>query len=183
MIRILFSLIVITLLSCSSNIQPDPVYRETVVRGEREKVEGEIFDPQESIKSLTHIFSEADIKAERKVGNVKRDENFIHLFWQEKKRILNKHYGIVWKSPAELNPEIEYGGYGQPKISDKEASSIENYLRSLGYLESEAILSIRRGFNGEVSLYSETRSSNQLKQYTLNGVGERWKLISEFIVE
>lgn len=33
---------------------------------------------------------------------------FCHLVWEVKKRILDEKYGIKWKSPSELNPEIFY---------------------------------------------------------------------------
>ena len=28
-----------------------------------------------------------------------------HVYWQHKKQILRKEYGIVWRSPQDLNPE------------------------------------------------------------------------------
>jgi hypothetical protein len=28
------------------------------------------------------------------------------MFWAEKKRILNQKYGINWKTPPEMNPEV-----------------------------------------------------------------------------
>lgn len=33
---------------------------------------------------------------------------FCHLYWATKKRILKERYGIDWKSPAELNPCVNF---------------------------------------------------------------------------
>jgi hypothetical protein len=98
-------------------IQPDPVYRETEVRQSRPRLNGEVFDPQESDPALKDNFALVDRKAERVVGNVKRDSKFILHFWDAKKRILKDQFGIQWEAPVELNPGIKYDGYGQPKIT------------------------------------------------------------------
>ena len=31
---------------------------------------------------------------------------YCHSYWAEKKRILKEDYGIDWKTPGELNPEV-----------------------------------------------------------------------------
>ena len=73
--------------------------------------------------SLRSAFSAAD-QAERAVGNVPRDSKFIFHFWKVKKRILSKDYGISWRTPAEINPHIQYASYGQPEVTDLEKQSL-----------------------------------------------------------
>ena len=95
--------------ACSSyEIQRDPVFEETKIRNARPKLDREIFDEKEFEAIYRQSFVDADLIAERKVANVKRDENFILEFWQQKKKILelypkpdvtntlDKINGIVW---------------------------------------------------------------------------------------
>jgi hypothetical protein len=81
-------------------IQPDPVYRETEVRQSRPRLNGEVFDSQESDPALKNKFALVDRKAERAVGNVPRGSKFILHFWEAKKRILKDQFGIQWKTPS-----------------------------------------------------------------------------------
>jgi hypothetical protein len=128
--------VLVLLAACSSTvrsgaaIQPDPVYRETEVRHARPRLNGELFDPSESDPALASAFASADQKAERLVGNTKRDSQFITKFWSEKKRILKAEFGVTWRTPAEMNPQIRYANYGQPMLTDEERSALES-LRKL----------------------------------------------------
>jgi hypothetical protein len=94
-------------------VQPDPVYRETLLRHSRPQLDAEQFDPQESDLMLKDTFAKADAKAERKVANVPRNDRFIYKFWAAKRRILLREFGITWNTPADLNPGIKYESYGQ----------------------------------------------------------------------
>src|SRR5438067_2189468 len=110
-------------------IQADPVWRETAVRHARPRAAGEKFDPQESDPKLREVFAAADAAAKRRVANVKRDEKFIFHFWSAKKDVLRHKYGIDWKSPAELNPQMAYASYGQPQITQREIDEITPVIR------------------------------------------------------
>jgi hypothetical protein len=33
---------------------------------------------------------------------------FCHLFWKTKKQILRDKYGIKWRSPQEMNPDVAF---------------------------------------------------------------------------
>lgn len=163
--------------------QPDPIYRETEIRNERPRASGEIFDIQEINPNLTLKFSEADKKAEIRVGNVNRDASFIHKFWQEKKSILLKDYNIEWRSPAELNPGISYGDYGQPEVTESEGEYILRYLESNGHSVSEAVIEIWREFEGAVHLSTEVENTNMMREYKLLGSQDQWKLIEIYFVQ
>ena len=78
--RVLVLIAAIGLSSAAYAIQPDPIYRETIIRHARPRIVGEKFDPQESDPKLRAAFAAADAAAERRVGNVKRDGKFIFHF-------------------------------------------------------------------------------------------------------
>lgn len=96
--RIFASCVVAGITSVANAIQPDPIYRETILRHARPRAAGEKFDPQEIDPKLRPAFAAADAAAERRVGNVKRDDRFVFRFWSEKKKILRQKYGIDWKN-------------------------------------------------------------------------------------
>ena len=59
-------------------------------------------DPLEDDPQFKDRVKAAEREAEKELANVSRGRGFCHRFWSTKKRILKK-YGLVWKSPAELN--------------------------------------------------------------------------------
>src|SRR5262249_28302743 len=141
----------ISLAGCSATVARDPVYRETEIRQARPRLSGERFDSQESDANLQAIFSAADMKAERAVGDVPRDEKFISHFWEAKRRILEQEYEITWKSPAELNPQIRYANYGQPEVTAAESQALRDQVQSR-LSPSESISGILREFEGDVGV-------------------------------
>jgi hypothetical protein len=166
-------IVAILLVACTTyDIQPDPVYRETLVRHARPQVFGEQFDQQEYREDLATIFSAVDAAAERRVGNIERDENFIFVFWEEKKALLREEHGIEWSSPAELSPAVEYGSYGQPQLSDAERHSLAESVRSYLTHEGEEIHHMRRTFDGTVYVYSNF--DDVVIQHILSGHDETW---------
>ncbi len=163
------------------DIEPDPIFRETAVRHSRPKDPQEQYDAQEYDPSLESVFVEADAITERLVGNVSRDENFGMTFWSTKKRLLSQEYGIEWRSPAELNPTIEYGSYGQRKLNDAEKFRIETVI--LPHLESEnaEVTLIQRRFAGEV--WAWATSDEETIQFILAGHKDTWEVVSFGLVE
>ena len=155
-------------------IQPDPVYRETEVRQARPRLIGEVFDPGESEPALKGTFATADRKAERAVGNVPRNSEFILHFWKAKKRILNDQFGIQWKTPAELNPNIKYANYGQPKITDTEERSLRAMVAPRLSSRSEDVRGINRSFEGIASVWTRDRQTQQIREYRFAGHDESW---------
>jgi hypothetical protein len=68
-----------------------------------------VHDPQENESKLKEAFSYADAKAICGLQNAPPEyPSFILLFWKVKKSILFREYGIHWKSPADLNPKIDF---------------------------------------------------------------------------
>ncbi len=51
-------------------------------------------------------------KVDKMVNEILKDEprmrGFCHRYWATKKKILREHYGIIWYTPAERNPDIRY---------------------------------------------------------------------------
>ena len=174
-----FAILAVLLVSgCSvATRQPDPIYRETIVRHERPAIEGERFDPQEFDPQLKETFAEADRRAEKMVGNVERNNDFVQTFWKAKKRILEKKFAITWSSPADLNPEIQYGNYGQPEVTPLERESIFAIIRSR--LDAgETVVAIWREFKGEVWLTTRLEGREDTKYFVLVGHDQTWEVKS-----
>jgi hypothetical protein len=158
-------------------IDPDPVYRETEVRQSRPRLNGEVFDLQESDPSLKDKFALVDRKAERVVGNVPRDSKFILHFWEAKKRMLKDQFGIRWKTPAELNPRITYDGYGQPKITAAEDHALRALVAPRLSSSSEEVRGVDRNFEGVAEVWTSDRQIQQIELYTFAGHDDQWTFI------
>jgi hypothetical protein len=167
----------------AEDIQPDPVYRETEVRLSRPMVSGEKFDPQESDPALKEKFTIADRQAERAVGNVERDSEFIFHFWKAKKRILRDQFGIQWKTPAELSPDVAYANYGQPKITNSENHTLRALVAPRLSSASEKIQGIDRSFEGVASVWTRDLQTDQMREYQFVGHDESWKFIQVLELE
>lgn len=171
---IIIALAVICCSCVSGSIQRDPIYRETTVRQARPKLEAERFDPQEKVPSLAHVFLAADMKAERAVANVPRDSDFIFRFWRIKKKLLKREFNVEWRPPAELNPQIEYENYGQPKITDTELATIMPLVAARMVKSDEEIRGARRVFAGVVFVTTHVTASGEWRQYELHGSEKTW---------
>ena len=64
-------------------------------------------DPIEQTDEYKAIQAELEEKIVAKIG-----ENFgmgyCHLYWAAKKEILKDDYGMEWKSPSRLNPDVRF---------------------------------------------------------------------------
>ena len=163
-------------LTCAAYAQRDPIYRETVVRHARPRAASEKFDPQESDPKLRAAFSAADAAAERRVGNVRRDEKFALKFWAAKKQILREKYGIDWKSPAELNPSFVYEPYGQPRLTAEEIRVITRIVRRHLRQRAEEITSLKRTFEGTAEVWTKIAGMEGGRHYEFRGRGKHWTL-------
>jgi len=165
--------------SCvASSIQRDPISRETEIRQSRPRLEAERFDSQEHDPALASAFLAADLKAERAVGNVPRDSEFILRFWQVKKKILQRELDIDWQSPAELNPDIAYGPYGQPQITETEHATIVSLVRQRAVGTDEEVVGAWRTFEGVVFVATRGATSGDLRHYELQGCEDTWTMVA-----
>lgn len=83
--------------------------REVQIRLNLVKNPGEIkHDLKEFAPKYQELIAAAGRKADENLANEPRDAAFAERFWAEKKRILKAEYGIDWKSPAEMNPEVVF---------------------------------------------------------------------------
>jgi len=135
-----------------------------------------MFDPSESDPELTRTFAITDRKAERLVGNTKRDSGFITQFWSEKKRILQMEYGLTWRTPAEMNPQIRYANYGQPLLTDVERNAL-NTLVSGRKLESESVHGMGRDFDGMVWVSTKEKQTDTARIYRFTGHDTEWEFL------
>lgn len=66
-------------------------------------------DPVESEESYLNCRYEVEEKVDRILAKEKRDDlPFCLRYWDVKKQVLSEDFGIVWSSPAEMNPEIRF---------------------------------------------------------------------------
>lgn len=63
-------------------------------------------DPQEDDPKLGPIIRQAEAEAEARLSDEPRGIGFCHLLWETQKDLLKTKYGIDWKTPAEMNPEV-----------------------------------------------------------------------------
>lgn len=81
--------------------------REVQVRLNLVNVPGNIkSDLKEYDPRYRRIIEAAGQEADENLAEYPREIGFSHMFWAEKKRILNQKYGINWKTPPEMNPEV-----------------------------------------------------------------------------
>ena len=165
--------------SCvATSIQRDPISRETEIRQSRPKLEAERFDPQEDDPAMASAFVTADLKAERAVGDVTRDADFIFRFWQVKKRILLKEFDIDWQSPADLNPNIAYGSYGQPQLTKTEYAAIVSLVLQMADGNNEQVVGAWRTFEGVAFVATRGGAHGDLRHYELRGCEQTWTIVA-----
>ncbi len=65
-------------------------------------------DPIEETPEYQKIEKELEKLIEQRLGDRyhQRPFGFCHIYWDVKKEILKEEFGIDWKSPDELNPNI-----------------------------------------------------------------------------
>lgn len=182
--KYIFVFYAVFLAGCAANnIQPDPIYKETEIRNQRPKLNVEIFDTNENNEAMRLQFSEADRVAERKVGNVERDSQFIKVFWAEKKAVLSKRFDIKWKSPAELNPSVCYLSYGQPCITSEEKIVLMALVDEKAKTANQTIQGAYRDFYGHVYLGACNAEKTECGQYKYYGHDREWKFLGYSIIE
>jgi hypothetical protein len=69
--------------------------------------DGEERDPAEFDPTLAPYLLRATLEAEREVGP-SGDDGYCFVFWDRKKRILRRRYGIRWRDPSDMNPGNDY---------------------------------------------------------------------------
>lgn len=65
-------------------------------------------DPIEDDPRYENVFDKIDSEVDEQLKDhpMKDRIGFVHFYWNTKKEILKKKYGIEWKSPKEMNPHI-----------------------------------------------------------------------------
>ena len=65
------------------------------------------YDPVEDTPEFQAIKDELEEKIIAKIGP-NNGMGYCYLYWETKRDILKKDYGIEWKSPALLNPKVRF---------------------------------------------------------------------------
>jgi hypothetical protein len=64
-------------------------------------------DPIELDPDFAAPLLRATIEAEREVGEF-GDYGHCYVFWDCKKQILRRRYGVKWQDPSDINPDTDY---------------------------------------------------------------------------
>lgn len=75
---------------------------------DRHTGEKAVHDPIEDEPSYREILQSADSEAEQALASFPKGMGFCHRLWRTKQTILMKKYGVVWFSPADLNPGYRF---------------------------------------------------------------------------
>ena len=63
--------------------------------------------PAEDDPQLATVMLRATLELDAELADEDRNiMGFCHLFWHNKRRILRERYGVEWRTPVELNPQI-----------------------------------------------------------------------------
>lgn len=68
--------------------------------------DGLIHDPKEYDPQIRPVIEKAEREAELELADWPRAEGFCHALWGAQKEILRAKYGIDWRTPAEMNPDV-----------------------------------------------------------------------------
>lgn len=85
---------------------PAHLYRERFTLDCRSSA-GARYDPVEDDPSIQDALKEADLLAEAELEGW-NGFGSCNIFWRAKQRILRDQFGIVWFTPSEMNPEVDY---------------------------------------------------------------------------
>lgn len=68
-----------------------------------------LVDPIEASDDFLQCRFEMEEMTDRTISETdNKDTPFFELYWTTKKDVLKKHFGIEWKTPAEMNPNIRF---------------------------------------------------------------------------
>lgn len=88
----------------------DDALRERIVRAaisQRPEDGNLLHDPIEDEPQLASILAVAEREAEASIDADAREQmGYCHVLWQRKAAILQSKFGVVWYSPAAMNPDV-----------------------------------------------------------------------------
>ena len=65
-------------------------------------------DPVEYTWQWEDIYPEVDRRLTERFANAPRHMGFCFKYWEAKRELLKKEYGIDWKSPSQMNPRVMF---------------------------------------------------------------------------
>jgi hypothetical protein len=68
------------------------------------------YDPLEDEPKARPVLDRAGLEAEQELAaqGITPEFGYCHSYWPVKKRILMEKYGITWRTPAEMNPNVAF---------------------------------------------------------------------------
>lgn len=65
-------------------------------------------DPVEFTYRWEDIYYKVEKRLDERFANAPRQMGFCFLYWNAKRELLKKEYGIDWKSPSQMNPRVMF---------------------------------------------------------------------------
>jgi hypothetical protein len=91
-------------------------------------------------------------------------------------------YGISWRTPAEINPQVKYAGYGQPEVTELEKTALREEMAKR-LTSGEIVQGITRQFEGVVWVSTRNINTDTNKLYRFTGHDQSWTYLDEGVIE
>lgn len=81
---------------------------ETKMKPAEKKRSGLYYDPVEDDPRYAEVFKTIDDEVKELLANYPQrgGRGSVYIYWETKKGLLKKKYGIDWRSPGEMNPQV-----------------------------------------------------------------------------
>lgn len=66
------------------------------------------YDPVEWTSKWEEVIDDADKIVYERLADHPRGMGFCHAYWYERAQVLEENFGIVWRSPAIMNPGVKF---------------------------------------------------------------------------
>lgn len=81
--------------------------RRKIALQRAKEANGDLYDPIEDDPAVKQLIDDIQ-KQVIDESKEKQGIGFCHYIWVRTQEILKKKYGIVWYSPAEMNPDVDF---------------------------------------------------------------------------
>lgn len=83
--------------------------KQRIAQARRSQFENRaVYDPIEDDPRYRQILEAADLETKQALAGIPRGMGYCHRLWRTKHTILINKYGVVWFSPADLNPGYRF---------------------------------------------------------------------------
>ena len=91
-------------------------------------------------------------------------------------------HAIDWKTPAELNPNIAYDSYGQPRVTGREIREITPIVQKHMHHKDEKIANFERTLKGSINVWTKIGNTDDRGRYVVRRENNTWKIVDYHLV-